>query len=272
MKVGITSSSNFNLYASTLVCQLIASANKPTCILSVESALHTLTRHIRGAGVGATAKKILQRYQMTPARDKDDHHYFREYAVAIGLAGWDSRLSDLSRNEGIEYVKADSVNSEATVAYVRKKEIDILVNAGGGIFQADIIGAPRIGILNAHMGLLPAFRGMNVLEWSLFYEEPIGVTLHLIERGIDTGDILAFKEIPREEGDTIATLRVKSLVVSVALMAECIDSLRLGRLTRTKQRPQDGKQYFVMHPRLKAIVESRLKHPTQQMHQTSLHA
>ena len=122
------------------------------------------------------------------------------------------------------------------------------------------------------MGLLPAFRGMNVLEWSLFYEEPIGVTLHLIERGIDTGDILAFKEIPLEEGDTIATLRAKSLVVSVSLMAECIESLRLGRLTRTKQRPQDGRQYFVMHPRLKAVVESRLKHPTQQIYQTSLHA
>ncbi len=72
-----------------------------------------------------------------------------------------------------------------------------------------MINSSRVGILNAHMGFLPTFRAMNVLEWSLHFNYKIGITIHFIDQGIDTGDILIFKEILIEKRDTIEKLRGK---------------------------------------------------------------
>jgi methionyl-tRNA formyltransferase len=109
------------------------------------------------------------------------------------------------------------------------------------------------------MGLLPYFRGMNVLEWSIFYNRKIGVTVHFIDRGIDTGDILMFKEIPVESGDTIEDLRDKSGIINLELINSVILRLSRGTLQRIRQLSEEGKQFFVMHPRLKTLVENKLK-------------
>ncbi len=124
--------------------------------------------------------------------------------------------------------------------------------------QITILDVPAVGMLNAHMGLLPAFRGMNVLEWGLLAGQPIGVSVHFVTRGIDTGDILGFQKIPIEPGDTLDALRAKSLAINVELLARCVRQLAEGKAVRTPQRPEDGRQYFVMHPRLRRIVERQV--------------
>ena len=107
------------------------------------------------------------------------------------------------------------------------------------------------------MGLLPHYRGMNVLEWSLFHGDQIGVTIHFISEGVDTGPILLQRNIEIENGDTIDSLRDKSLPMSVEMLAEIISRLKTGRIDRIEQREDEGKQYFVMHDRLKDLVERR---------------
>lgn len=259
MNIGITSSSIFNSYASAIIYKLIAQSDKPTCIISAKkSKIVSLKNQIRKKGYRSTIKKILQHYKIVQDIDKDSEFYLREYALSNNIADWDVSLSAISRKEGIEYISVANINSKEAVDSVKDKDIDILVNAGGGIFKSAVISAPRIGILNAHMGFLPTFRGMNVLEWSLFYGHKIGVTLHFIERGIDTGDILLFKEIPIEREDSISTLRAKSTVINVELMIQAINLLKYNSATRIKQQLGQAKQYFVMHRRLKTLVDRNL--------------
>jgi methionyl-tRNA formyltransferase len=113
-------------------------------------------------------------------------------------------------------------------------------------------------MLNAHMARLPRFRGMNVLEWSVWAGEPPAVTIHFVTSGIDLGDILAVREIPVTRDDTISTLRARSYAVMVEAMAESVAALHEGRETRTPQQPSEGRQYFAMHPELLRIAEQRL--------------
>ena len=180
------------------------------------------------------------------------------HAESLQLTGWDWPLPRVCEAHGLELVRARDLNDPGIVDYVRHRQTDLLINAGGGIFREALIRAPSIGVLNAHMGVLPAFRGMNVLEWSLFHGRPAGVTLHLIDRGVDTGDILRCREILVEAGDTIASLRARALAVSVDLMALGVEGLANAQLPRIVQSKEDGRQYFAMHPRLKQIVEDRL--------------
>jgi len=260
LNIGITSESIFNSYASILIYKLIQHSDKPICIINAEkSKIVKLKNQLRKIGFRSTIKRIFQHYKIARCANQNSRNYLKEYALLNNIADWNMSLSKISKKEGIEYIIVDNINSKEAVDYIKNREVDILINAGGGIFKKAFISAPRIGVLNAHMGFLPSYRGMNVLEWSLFYGHKIGVTLHFIDRGIDTGDILLFKEIPIEKGDSINTLRAKSLVINIELMIQGINLIINKNETRIKQKFEQGKQYFVMHKRLKDLVERTLQ-------------
>ncbi|MCD6569044.1 hypothetical protein J7K70_02835, partial [bacterium] len=73
--------------------------------------------------------------------------------------------------------------------------------------------------------------------------------------------IIATQEIPIERGDTIKSLREKSNIVSNQLLLRTIKEIikNNGRISSHPQRINEGKQYFVMHPRLRAVVERKLE-------------
>jgi methionyl-tRNA formyltransferase len=141
---------------------------------------------------------------------------------------------------------------------LRRFGADLLVLVGADIVPPAMLAIPRTATINAHYGLLPAYRGMNVTEWSVFNGDPIGVTVHMVDSGIDTGDILMQEELPLEPGDTLASLRTKHQQLSARLLVEAALALRDGTVSHVPQRPEQGRQYYRMHPALRRIVEARL--------------
>lgn len=256
MNISITSSSNHNNYASVLIYMLKSQSYKPTAIICIENPKYQFfISRIKLGRFIKLMKKIFYYFSDSQSVRRD---YLRDYAQSNNIIDWDLPLSKICDKEGVEFKKVRNINSVDVVDYVKQKKIDVIINAGGGIFKIPIINAPKIGILNAHMGSLPRYRGINVMEWSLFYNHTIGVTLHFIERGIDEGDILLFKEIRMEKGDTIDTLRSKSQVINIDIIIRGIELLRNKGINRVKQLKNDGKQYYAMHPRLKRYLETKL--------------
>jgi hypothetical protein len=171
----------------------------------------------------------------------------------------DESLTGLSKKLGFKVYFSGGVNSKKIHALLKSLSPDIAVQAGVGIIRARTLSMFSEGILNAHMALLPKYRGMNVLEWSLFYKDPIGVTVHFMDEGIDTGDILLKHEISLKEGDTIESLRDRAETVSADLILDVISgAMCCDPVQRIRQDAAEGKLYFVMHPRLKALVRRRL--------------
>jgi len=259
MNVCVMTSSKINLGASVLVARLCKQSDNPVCIMSTErSQLAMLRSDIKRSGYIATARKVLGHHNGHQSSGTDGLSLLREYAASHDLADWDAPLITLCSKHGIEFVNVDSINSSAAVNLIKDRNIDVIVNMASADFREPIIDAVRMGILNAHMGYLPTFRGIDGLEWSLFYGHRIGVTMHFIAPGIDTGDILLFEEIPVAHGDTIDSLRARSAAVNIELFAEAIKRLREGTASRTEQKLEDGKQYFAMHPRLREIAQRRI--------------
>src|SRR5436305_11718144 len=62
------------------------------------------------------------------------------------------------------------------------------------IYRRPAIEAFRLGILNAHIGLLPRYRGRSVMEWSLLNGDPTGVTTFFVDEGIDTGARIVLRQ------------------------------------------------------------------------------
>jgi len=97
-----------------------------------------------------------------------------------------------------------------------------------------------LGIVNLHPSYLPYNRGQYPNVWSIVEGTPSGITLHYIDEGIDTGDIIAQKEVPVEWTDTGETLYRKLERGSVELFREQWPLIREGKEQRTSQSGMDG--------------------------------
>jgi folate-dependent phosphoribosylglycinamide formyltransferase PurN len=104
-------------------------------------------------------------------------------------------IADLNvhgRPEGIDYLETPSLNEATVVTAISKLEPDLCVVMGTSIIKPRIIAIPKLGTINAHTSLLPEYRGSRSEFWQCYNQnyDHAGVTLHLIDKGVDTGSIL----------------------------------------------------------------------------------
>ena len=162
--------------------------------------------------------------------------------------------------EGISLIRVPSLSLPESVAAVRKLQPDLLVHAGAGILRRDLLATSRLGTLNAHMGILPRYRGMNVAEWSRLESNPVGCTVHLVDEGIDTGDILVIQQVDTKRAGSVAELRDLVDQAQIDLLGRVVRFVvATGSLPpRRSQRLDEGRQYFRMHDDLKAVLQASL--------------
>lgn len=126
----------------------------------------------------------------------------------------------LSRKYNIPVFHCNHVNDLATQKFISSKNPDLIVSAYfNQILNNHIISIPKIGVLNVHPGWLPGYRGAMCYFWVLKNgEQKGGVTVHWIDEGIDTGEILARKTFTLKPGWTQQMVLVRTAVIGAALL------------------------------------------------------
>ena len=166
------------------------------------------------------------------------------------------------KKRGIKIQTCLDLNDEVVLQLLQSLQPDLVVFTGGGIVREKILKAAGHGVLNCHMGKLPLYRGMDVVEWPLLQNDSnnLGFTVHFMDKGIDTGDILYVESVEIDpEIDSIKVLREKyEPLMTQALAKTTVDFLD-GKIERKKQALADGQQYFIMHDRLLEIANANLK-------------
>jgi methionyl-tRNA formyltransferase len=99
---------------------------------------------------------------------------------------------------------------------------------------------------------------MDVTEWSALHGDPIAVSVHMVNEGVDTGAVLVSRLVEIESDDTVGGLRDKSAALAVDLIAEALN--HVGQPVPLSPSGEVGRQYYVMHPRLRQLANQRLKH------------
>lgn len=136
-------------------------------------------------------------------------------------------------------------SSQETIALVKTRQIDLLINAGTtNILKTEITNAPQIGVINCHPGLLPKFRGCTCVEWAVFLDEQVGNTVHFINEKIDGGPIILKEVITFRKQDNYADVRVKVYKYGFALLAEGIKKVIQEGLTPENLTPQPPGRHF----------------------------
>ena len=135
---------------------------------------------------------------------------------------------------------------------------DIIVLGGSRILKKNIINIPRIGIINAHPGYLPKYRGVDVIPWAIYNGDNVGVTVHLIDENIDSGLIIDRQFISMEQGDTIDSLRKKTELLSGKMIADLLIKFdKEGKLDHIIEADGDGTVYHRMPKSL--LKEARIR-------------
>lgn len=168
-------------------------------------------------------------------------------------------LQNVVQAQGGQFVCVEDVNGADCKQVLEQQQVDLMILGGAPIVRAHILKVPRVGTLNAHQGALPRFRGMNVIEWALLEGSVPTISVHFVDPGVDTGDIVAMEPTPLQPGDRLSSLRNRSGQLQSELLARMASLATQGTLPRQPQRLEEGRQYYAMHPRLKSVAEERLQ-------------
>lgn len=129
------------------------------------------------------------------------------------------------------------------VQTVRDLQPDIIFSINNfQLIKDDIIGIPHLGVINFHNGPLPKYAGLNVCSWAIINgEREHGVTWHYVDKGVDSGNIIAQKKFPIEEHENALQLIMKCIREGIGLFSNILSEV-------TEQRvgiPQDTSQRTV---------------------------
>ena len=113
-------------------------------------------------------------------------------------------VKECALKHGIEVFQPVKVRESANVEYLRKFNADIMiVVAFGQILPKSILDMPKYGCVNVHASLHPKYRGAAPIQWAVINgEEVTGVTTMLMDDGIDTGDMIAKRQVRLDENET----------------------------------------------------------------------
>jgi methionyl-tRNA formyltransferase len=139
-----------------------------------------------------------------------------------------------------------ALTQPATLALLAELQPELIIVACfSRIFPRALLGLPRFGCLNLHPSLLPAYRGPAPLFWIARHDErKTGISLHFLDEGIDSGDIVAQVAFEREDGLPEADLEQRCAAAGADLLVAAIRQLEAGApLPRTPQ-PEAEASYF----------------------------
>ncbi|NLN32172.1 MAG: formyl transferase [Flavobacteriaceae bacterium] len=125
-------------------------------------------------------------------------------------------------------VDVSSVNSGETIEILKKINPDVVIVNGCRIVSKKVLSAIDAVFINTHEGITPRYRGIHGGYWALVNEdlENCGVTVHLVDKGVDTGGILYQARIHPEKKDNFTTFPFYQTAAGIPLMKKAIEDVQ----------------------------------------------
>lgn len=188
---------------------------------------------------------------IVPGRGRDRASFPRrvEPPVSTGLTislRAKPNIIDLAWEHRLPVWEVASLSDSQTLELLANFQPEIIVVACFPyLFPPALLKLPRYGCLNLHPSLLPAYRGPAPLFWIARQDERrSGVTLHLLDEGIDTGDIVAQAAFDRPDGLSETDLEQQAATAGAALLRQTLRQLQQGQALPRQPQPEERASYY----------------------------
>lgn len=150
----------------------------------------------------------------------------------------DETLKLFAKTHNIPYIKSQNINSPEFLEQIKPFECDIFVSMSfNQIFKEPLISTPRLHTINCHAGKLPFYRGRNILNWALINDEKeFGISVHYVDSGIDTGDLILQRTYPINDKDDYSTLLRTAHTECAEVLFNALCLLHSGKAERIPQK------------------------------------
>jgi phosphoribosylglycinamide formyltransferase 1 len=151
-----------------------------------------------------------------------------------------------------------SVNDDAVVAHLTEHRPDVVLVNGTRIISRRVLEAVDAPFINTHVGITPRYRGVHGGYWALRNRdrENFGVTVHLVDAGVDTGGVLVQARPRPDPQDNFATYPLLQQAASLAGLLAVLQALERGEAL--KPMPGEGPSRQWYHPTLVEYLLGRL--------------
>lgn len=182
-------------------------------------------------GDGIWAQNALKRI----VKDKN----FEICFVVLRFQTPDKTLLKLAKSYKIPIITSKNVNSADFIAQIQAYECELLVSMSfNQIFKEELLS--RYPIINCHAGKLPFYRGRNILNWALINDEKeFGISVHFVDSGIDTGDIIIQKSYAIKDSDDYSALLCLAYKECPLLLHKALRLFVGGKIQAIKQESID---------------------------------
>ena len=259
MKIVITSGYPTSQHAISLLFQLKKKGFEIPCLIETSLlSIKRIRREIRHLGIKRLLNKATERILKKSSQEQNKElKYIKKYNIDRGINF--KTTKSICNALKIKKKVVNNLNDDSSIRLLKSVAPDLVIYAGGGILREKFIEIPRIGVLNAHGGPLPFFRGMNASEWAIFFGIKPHVTIHFIDTGVDTGPIISRVPFEIDEEDDINSIRGKATVAGVKGLIDTVEKIKKGVYDLQYQNKEDGVQFFRMSSKLLSITELKLK-------------
>ena len=143
--------------------------------------------------------------------------------------GKNPSILSYAQNLGIRTFEINTPNSRSFREELSALEPDIIINQSQSLIKKELLDIPSIGIINRHNALLPHNRGRLSPFWVAYRKEKqTGVSIHFLDEGIDSGDIIVQERIEVLEKDTFNSIVKKNYSIASGAMLKALEILEKG--------------------------------------------
>jgi methionyl-tRNA formyltransferase len=187
------------------------------------------------------------------------------------IKGFLTKGNDEAKNYedfGIPLQYTRGTNSKMTLNSLKTLSPDLLILGQTGIIKKALLDIPTIGTLNAHPGILPFYRGVDCARWAIINNEfnKVGATVHWVNEGVDTGNIIAREYYSFSGNETMEMLSKHLYDLSISLLIKVILGIQDGTIpVGEAQSKADGIQYYKMSIKIEKEAEHKFHRFLKQM-------
>lgn len=155
-------------------------------------------------------------------------------------------------------INVNSVNASGTIDILKGINPDLVVVNGTQIISSEVLNSIRVKFVNTHAGITPKYRNVHGAYWAIATDDMdnCGVTVHLVDRGIDTGSVIFQSKIQITSKDNFVTYPFLQIAEGVFYLKRAIDDIFANQLKLKKGTKESGLWY---HPTFFRYVYLRIK-------------
>jgi methionyl-tRNA formyltransferase len=154
--------------------------------------------------------------------------------------------SEILYEKDIPTIEVENINEKKCIEFISGYEPDIIAVCGTSVIKPAVFNLSRSGTINIHCGITPEYRSADPIFWALYSGEPdkVGVTIHFVDEGIDTGGIIYQEAVGVKKSDNLSTLYVKCIKRGAELMARAISDFENNKVKTISKNKTTGKAYY----------------------------